>query len=192
MVLAFQDVFPEALDLRPHHMRLNDVKGEPGAFRMQQISRQRTRVWDYRPHKRAQMKNPDSHVDPDIVHKYVTGAENVFTVIRNPYDFLASCFVRQGRDKTFEDFVRSYSQSPYMENGKIYYHVPDCHTVLRWEQVQTDLNGLMRKLGLSDVPLERHNETKDKKPWESYYTPEAFRIVNDRFGDEFSKFYERR
>jgi len=49
MVLAFQDVFPEALDLRPHHMRLDDVKGKPGAVRMQQISRQRTRVWDHRP-----------------------------------------------------------------------------------------------------------------------------------------------
>lgn len=188
MVLAFQDVFPEALDLRPHHMRLDDVKGKPGAVRMQQISRQRTRVWDHRPHKRRQ-GNPDLHVDPETVHKYVTGKEHVFTVIRNPYDFLVSCFVRQGRGKTFEDFVRGFKRSPYVEDGKLYYHAPDCHEVLRWEQLQEQLDNTMKKLGLSTFQLERHNETKDKKPWESYYTPKAFETVNERFGEELERFY---
>lgn len=187
MMLGLQDTFPEALDLRPHHMRLHDVKGKPGAIRIEQINRQRTRLWDQRPHKR---KNHE--VAPDIVHKYVTGDEHIFTVIRDPYDFLVSCFVRRGRGQPFESFVKNYEQSPYIENGKIYYHVPDCHSVLRWENLQEELNCLMAKLGLSEVPLGKHNETKNKKPWQSYYTPKAFEIVNERFGDEFEGFYPRK
>ena len=29
------------------------------------------------------------------IGEYITGKEHVFTVIRNPYDFLVSCFVRR-------------------------------------------------------------------------------------------------
>lgn len=184
MVLAFQDVFPEALDLRPHHMTLDDVRGRPGAIRMEQIGRQRRRLWDLRPNKKRQ-EGPT----PEAVRKAVTGTERVFTVVRNPYDFMATCYVRRGRGKLFEDFVRNYGASPYVEDGKLYYHVPDCHTVLRWETLQTELDALMTELGLDPVPVGRHNVTKDKKPWESYYTPRAFEIVNQRFGDEFADFY---
>ena len=184
MGLALQDVFPEALDLRPHHMTLADVKGEPGAVRMEQISRARTRIW-----KKDRLPGD---WDPEIVRKFVTGKEQVFCVLRNPYDFLVSCYVRRGGNQPFEAFVRSYSQSPYIENGRIYYHQDDCHTLLRHETLQLDLNTFMSSIGEPDVPLERHNETKYKKPWDIYYTPEAFKIVNDRFGAEFSKFYTPR
>lgn len=183
MCLALQDVFPEAFDLRPHHMSLADVKGKQGAIRMEQISRGRTRVW--KPSKPGEW-------NPEIVRELVKGTEHVFGVVRNPYDFLASCYVRQGRGCLFVDFVRSFNQPPYIEDGRIYYHEKDCETLLRHERLQRGLNYLMKTLDLPEVPLERHNETKDKRPWESYYTPEAFAIVNDRFGHEFCKFYPPR
>jgi len=183
MVLALQDVFPEAFDLRPQHMGLADVKGAPGAVRMEQISRARTRIW--KPSKPGEW-------NPEIVHELVTGDEHIFGVVRNPYDFLVSCFVRRGGSKTFVDFVRNYHESPYIEDGRIYYLAQDCQTLIRYETLQPDLDALMGTLGLPTVPLERHNETKDKKPWGSYYTPEAFKIVNDRFGAEFSKLYTPR
>jgi hypothetical protein len=189
MVLAFQDAFPEALDLRPHHMSLADVKGLPGATRMTQISRSRTRIWDDRPHKR---RNLSMDVNPEIVHKYITGQEHVFTVIRNPYDFLATCFVRRGGNKSFEAFVRGYRESPYIEDDKMYYHVPDCDSVLHWEKMPLCIDRMMRKLGLPELNLERHNVTKDKKPWPEYYSAKAFDIVNRRFGEEFSRFYKMR
>jgi len=169
MVLAFQDAFPEALDLRPHHMSISDVRGLPGATRMQQISRQRTRVWDHRPAKRASMSSINGSVDPDIVHKYITGKEHVFTVIRNPYDFLVSCFVRRGQGQSFESFVRSYHASPYIENGKLYYHAPNCNSVLYWEKMPLCIHRMMRKLDLPE-----------------------FEIVNERFGKEFSPHYKMR
>ena len=189
MVLALQDAFPEAYDLRPHHMTLDDVRGKPGAVRIEQISRQRTRVW-----KQGGPRSGMTHsaVVPATVRGLVTGDEHVFGVVRNPYDFLVSCYVRRGGKQPFEAFVKSYHESPYIEEGKIYYHEKDCDTLLRHERLQRGLDVLMKRLNLPTFELGRHNETKDKKPWETYYTPEAFKIVNDRFGPEFFGFYDPR
>lgn len=184
MTLALQDAFPEALDLRPHHMSLADVRGDPGAACIKQISRARVRVWDHRPGKR-----PDPELTPKAVRGLVTGDEHVFSVLRNPYDLLATCYVRRGRGTSFVEFVRSYNESPYVEDGRLYYHEPDSDTLLRYELLQSGLDLLLEKLGLSRIELGRHNETSSKRPWETYYTPEAYRVVNSRFGDEFSKFY---
>ena len=188
MCLHLQDTFPEAMDLRPHHMTLNDVKGKPGAIRMDQISKQRTRLWKRGPHGKT-----DGSTNPETARAAITGKEHTFGVIRNPYDFMVTCFVRRGQTKTFEDFVKNFRESPYIEDGRIYYHSQDCTSLLRYESLQPELDALMILLGaLPLVPLGRHNETLKKQPWETYYTPETFAIMNDRFGDEFDEFYERR
>lgn len=189
MVLALQDVFPEAFDIRPQHMSLADLKGQPGAVRIEQISKQRTRIW-----KKGGARSGMTHsaTVPIAVQATITGKERVFTVVRNPYDFLTSCYVRRGGNQPFEAFVKGYNESPYVESGRIHYHVPECQTILRWENLQAELNGLMHELGLPDVEVGRHNVTKDKKPWESYYTPKAFEFVNERFSADFGKFYELR
>lgn len=184
MVLALQDAFPEAYDLRPHHMSLDDVKGKPGAIRMEQISKQRTRLWK---NTRSGDKNLPQHV-----RDLVTGEEHVFGVVRNPYDFLVTCFVRRGKRATFVNFVKSFREDPYIRDGRIYYHEKDCDTLLHHESLQAGLDVLMKRLNLPTFEPGRHNETKGKEPWESYYTPEAFKIVNDRFGSEFHGFYDTR
>lgn len=186
-MLALQDAFPEALDLRPHHMSLADVTGERGASRMEQISKRRGHVW-----KANSPRSSSGEITPDIVRHFVTGDEHVFTVVRNPYDFLVSCFERRGRGQPFTSFVGNYDDDPYVRDGRLYYHVDDCHTIIRYESLEGDLDALMRRLGLPTFELGRHNETPQKGPWETYYTPDAYRVVNDRFADEFSRFYEPR
>jgi hypothetical protein len=182
MVLAFQDAFPEAFDIRPHHMRLEELKGPNGKTRVQQISKQRTRIYDSRPHKNL----------TDYPEGFLTGDEIVFTVVRNPYDYFTSRYVRVSAKEPFASFARNYRGKPYIEKDKIFYHVPDCDNVLRYENLQEELNQLMAELELSEVPLGKHNVTKGKEPWESYYSPEAFAAVNERFGGEISPFYKTR
>jgi hypothetical protein len=128
-------------------------------------------------------------VSPDVVRQYLTGQEHVFTVIRNPYDFLATCFVRRGRGLSFKAFLLSYNESPYLEDGRMYYHTEDCDSVLRWEDLPRCLDDLMANLGVAKLELGRHNVTKDKKPWIEYYGPEEFEVVNRRFGEECSAYY---
>lgn len=190
MTLALQDIFPEAYDLRPHHMSLADVKGKQGGTRIEQISRKRTRLWDSKKHKRSGMTHAAAL--PTTIPHLVTGDECIFTVVRNPYDYFVSCFCRRGQNKSFEDFVKNYHEDPYVRDGKLWYHLADVQEVLRHENLQDELNAVMARLELPEVPLERHNETKDKEPWESYYSPEAFKIVNERFGSEIERFYEKR
>jgi hypothetical protein len=181
MVLAFQDVFPEAYDVRPHHMHLEELKGPNGKTRINQINRQRARVYDNRPHK----NKPDF---PDLF----SGDELVFTVVRNPYDYFTSRYLRMGAKEPFASFVRSYRGKPYVEDGKIFYHVAKCQRVIKYESLQEDLNSLMKELELPEVPLGRHNVTEGKKPWETYYSPEAFEAMNERFGEEITPFYKQR
>lgn len=126
------------------------------------------------------------------MRQYITGTEHVFTVIRNPYDFLATCYVRRGGKQSFESFVSSYNASPYIENNQMYYHAPNCHSVLHWEKMPLCIDRMMRKLGLPELEIGMHNVTKDKKPWTEYFTPKAFEIVNRRFGAEFSAHYKMR
>lgn len=190
MMLALQDAFPDAYDLRPHHMSLTDLKGPMGAFRMEQIGRQRGRLWAR--HKKVRPANPEEAVDPSIVQRLVTGDEHVFSVVRNPYDFLVSCFERRGRGQPFSAFVAGYNEDPYIRDGRLYYHVDDCHTVIRYENLEAELGDVMRGLGLPPLELGRYNATPGKKPWETYYDPTSFRLVNDRFSAEFSRFYEPR
>lgn len=187
MCLALQDVFPDAYDLRPHHMSLADVKGELGATRLEHISQQRTRIW-----KPGGPRSGMTHSSalPTMVRGLITGREHVFGVVRNPYDFLATCFARRGHGKAFLDFVKNFREDPYVRDGRIYYHDQDCDTLLRYENLQPELNALMRRLDLPEVPLGRHNETQNKQPWETYYTPEAFETVNERFGEEAARFYD--
>jgi hypothetical protein len=181
MVLALQDTFPEAMDLRPHHMSLMDVHGRPGAVRIEQIQRRRAKIYD---HRRPHLGNVPTNL--------FDGNEHVFTVVRNPYDFFASCYVRRGRERGLEGFVRSYNEDPYVRNGRIYYHVDDCDTIIQYENLQHELDTLMKQLGLTTFKLERHNETEGKEPWETYYTPKIYEILNERFSGEFGKFYALR
>ena len=180
-MLGLQDAFPEAMDLRPHHMTLADVHGKPCAVRIEQIQRRRAKIYDERRPHLGEMPTKIFH-----------GNEHIFTIIRNPYDFLASCYVRRGQERGFEGFVRSYNEDPYVRDGQLYYHLDDCQTILRHERLQSDLDALMKRLGLSTFELGRYNETEGKKPWETYYTPRAFEIMNERFGQEFNNFYKTR
>jgi len=181
MMLALQDAFPEAMDLRPHHMSLADVHGKPGAVRIEQIQRRRAKIYDHRRPHLGEM--------PASVFR---GDEHVFTVVRNPYDFFVSCYVRRGQGRGFEGFARSYQDDPYVRDGRIYYHVDDCHSILRYEKLQVELDALMRRLGLPTFRLGRHNETEGKEPWQTYCTPKVYEILNERFGAEFGRFYTPR
>jgi len=194
--LGLQGAFRESLNL-PHHMSLADVLGEPGAVHIEQMRHQATRIWEHSPQKQRGPR-PDGRSPREF-----TGGEHVFTTIRNPYDFLVSCFAHSGRGRSFDQFVRSYHEDPYVRDGRLWYHETDCHEILRYEILQEELDATMARLSLPAIPLPRrptlhgwglgaHDVTEDMRTWESYYTPTAFQIVNERFGDELSRHYPLR
>lgn len=132
-----------------------------------------------------------------------------FTVVRNPFDSIVSFWVKKrfayadlAKDKNFfgyklpgfmEDmqYVQDHSFSEWLlekftknlpEGGSInkrYMH--HCDQILRYENLWDDLDSLLKSCGveLPEVPL--MNETKHKKPYREYYTPEARRAVERHF-----------
>lgn len=137
------------------------------------------------------------------------GNEVVFTIVRNPYDVLASMFVRNrdhfqmrhleeqlGREPTFAEFVGVWAElnsRPYMQDRRLFYH--NAKVYLRYERLQTELNQLYRRLPnlpasarTGSLPLALQNETSDKDHWSTYYNDAAYVVVNDLFRDEIVKF----
>ena len=154
-----------------------------------QLSRRRERVWM----RNRELTPRQEPVTPEQVVTMVENTRARVSVVRNPYDFLASCYVRKGRrGQRFEDFVASFQLDPFVVEGRLYYHLDASDEVLRYENLAREFNGFLGRLGLPPIQIERLNVTKDKRPWESYYTPKAFETVNGRFGDEFGQFYDLR
>lgn len=187
-VLALQDTYPEALDVRPHHMSYSELVDPDNIAR---ISQQRERVW--KGGRPVSSRRPE--VRPEDLISRITGTEWRFCVVRNPYDFFVSCYLRQRHNTNspnLEHFVASFRRPPFVVDGKIWYLVDDCDEVFLYENLQDHFDGLADRLGLKRIKIERKNATPNKDPWESYYTPRAFEIVNNRFGKEIEKFYELR
>lgn len=183
MTIAVAAAIPEAYDLRPHHMTLDEVR--EGKYTS--IKQRRSDVWDNREHRRKRFKRV---VNPEDVTSLITGDEVVFSVVRNPYDYLTTCFVRQAKGQNFEAFVESFNRTPFIQEGLLWYHAKDSHHVLKWENMQEELDTLMDQLGCPRVDMGRqYNTTPDKKPWREYYSPKALVTVHRRFGEEIRHWY---
>lgn len=192
MSLALQDTFPDVLDLRPHHMLLQEARGESGT--LLSILQHREKVWDNRAHKRRTGGPRTDLLEllPGGLGTLHTGTELVWSVVRNPYDVLVTTYLRKDRTGSFESFVERFAQPPWVVNRRLHYHAPASDMVLRYETLREDMDRLTARLGLPRIELGRHNETADKRPWETYYTPRAYQIVNERFAEDFGTHYELR
>jgi len=133
------------------------------------------------------------------------GTEVVFATIRNPYDILTTDFYyEEDRFPHFPTFIREYEHWPFVVQGKLFWLLDEADkawnevglfedhyqgegpsfVVLEYEDLDDELNILLRAVGLPILNLPRKNVSKDKKPWRTYYTEEAIEAVNERFGDE--------
>jgi len=139
------------------------------------------------------------HATRKDVEPYLTGTEVVVTTIRNPHDLVVTWWVRQqgavkhylGPGATFLDFVKNVDKvigpsGPFLQDGQLFWH--DVDRVLRYENLETDLNSLLVELNLPIVTLELKNVTKDKEHWRSYYDEESFEVVRARFEKELKHF----
>lgn len=134
----------------------------------------------------------------------LTGAENIFTVIRNPYDALAKMFThnrshyqyraleeRLGREPILQEFVELWlemNRPPYMQDKKLFYHDAKIH--LRFERLQVELDTLIRRTPNTpgSISLEPLKVTPGEKHWTSFYNDATYAYVNEHFQDEIVKF----
>ncbi len=123
-----------------------------------------------------------------LVESPLTGNEIWFSVVRNPHDVLATRYHREvvavGGDTPIETFVAEYDREPFITGGKFWPAAHICDRVIRFENLQADLDGVMDEVGPWRIALGHRGATGGKRPWRSYFTREALSIVAERFGDE--------
>ncbi len=120
-----------------------------------------------------------------------------FTVIRNPFDRVASYYyggnaisnelnfsdwiVDRYQNKNFQDFERMYSDYKHWIGDE------KMDLILRFENLSSDFEILKEKLNL-DCELGFHNVTKHKKHYSKYYNEKTKEIIQNFFSDELKKF----
>ena len=142
----------------------------------------------------------------------LVGTEVVFTAVRNPYDVLASWFVLNEnhfqmrhleevlhRPPRIADFLDIWTQMdespkmsayPWLRDGRIFYHDDAARHFVRQENLQHELDAVLRRVPNSPgrATLRREHVTEGKDHWTTYYQPSDYSFVNQKFKDEFSKF----
>lgn len=119
------------------------------------------------------------------VSDVILGGEITVSTVRDPYDWFVSCWIRRRKSgQTLEDFLENLSGGPYVREGRILGHRSD--ETLRWESLEKNLNGFLSRFDHS-VSLPKMNLTPGKKPWETYYSKDAWAIANRRFGREIQR-----
>jgi len=125
------------------------------------------------------------HLEPGDV---MDGSEVTVATVRNPYDWLVSCWLRRGGGVPFVQYVAELcetSPGAYVRNGKIFWHEAD--ELLHWEHLPEELNAFLSRFGLSGMALPHKNQTAGKKPWRGYYNVEIVGLVNRRFGADIER-----
>jgi hypothetical protein len=143
----------------------------------------------------AIMMKPHHSTWPETRAKWdpkLTGDELVFTVVRNPHDWIVTAFLRwKGSLEVtgLAEFIRTFDRDPFIRDGKIFWQVLD--GVVQWrrhETLQQDLDTILEDAGLPKVKLVRKNVTNGKRYWAEYFNDEARAAMRERFGDEIVKY----
>ena len=116
--------------------------------------------------------------------------------IRNPYDMVVSWFHYQTNTKginkeKFNNFVKNNSKLSLIINNKRIWSDNNKYDFeyIRFENMEEDLNRIMKKLGLPkyeiDIP---HFKKSIRGDWKEYYDEETKEIVYNLFKDEIELF----
>lgn len=114
--------------------------------------------------------------------------EPTFLVVRNPYDALVSWWLRSRTGLPFAEFLATYENPHFVNDGRLFWLVEDDMELLRYEKLQEDVDRVLAGLGIAPRQLPRVNATRDKEPWQSYYGPREADAANLRFGDEIVRY----
>ena len=137
-----------------------------------------------------------------------------FAVVRDPFDHAVSHYeyMKQHRSRSvarrfqglsFEDYLEDRKKRPILKHT-IFVRMPDqahflvdaggrvaVNRILRFESLAEDWAGLVAEIGIPGLELLYVNKTKaksDKRPFQSYYSPETERAVRALYRRDFELF----
>ncbi len=132
-------------------------------------------------------------VFPEIIKHFPFDDELRVSTVRNHYDALVTWWIRytqkgKGNPDFLEFLKDKVADSPFVKDNRLYNrHLPYTDHVLRYENLQADLDALLLSLALPKVELQAINVTLGKQNYATYYTPAIKDFVDDIFGDEIQE-----
>ena len=126
-------------------------------------------------------------------HSYVKapGKEITVSTLRNPLDLLATWFHLSDYDEMLT-FIDEYQHDKFTQDGRLYYLAKYCDEFLVYDRLTEDFNALLQRFKLGKTRIYRFNTTPNKRPWQSYYTPELEAYVRERFAEDFALYEAQR
>ncbi len=121
-------------------------------------------------------------------HGWIDGPEPTVCVIRNPFDVMVSWFLLNPDWDDLTSFICDYQHSELEKDGQLFYHAPKCTWIIGWENLEFELNSVLKRVDLPQVNLQRVNVTPNKKPFRSYYTNDSVKALRDRYGAEVQRY----
>jgi hypothetical protein len=136
----------------------------------------------------------------------LTGTELVFTTVRNPYDLFVSWMAdsathmqvrrweqvneREINVRGFLELWLEMDKEPFFRDGRVFYHAKDCKKVIHFENLESELNGVLRKIpGVpSSAVFPGETEQVPRDHWSTFYDDPTYAFVNEHFQQEFVEF----
>ncbi len=142
----------------------------------------------------AEIQGQHHCVDEECCRSILESGGIVMATIRNPYDLLVSWYFhykqRRGTTandmKSFETWLPQQLSNPnqYIRKG-LFYGLPWANRVLRFENLQTDLDAVLVEAGLAPVTLEQFNVSRHRegRPYREMYDFALTELIVSHFGD---------
>ena len=106
-----------------------------------------------------------------------------FCTVRNPADIMTTLWVqlpeRERKLETFAEYIRRWGVKK--PDPFFFKHAKTADRVIRYENLQEELNSLLHSTGAPAVKLDVVGPTADKVPWFRYYTPPDLRYMITNF-----------
>ena len=118
--------------------------------------------------------------------------EKTLSVVRNPYDVLVSWWLaisgKWVEYPTFESFLQDCEHPLFVQEGRLFYFAERSDSIIKFENLETELNKILQTVRLPAVGLPHLNKTIKKQNYRKYYTPATRKLVFRRFGFELETF----
>lgn len=121
---------------------------------------------------------------PALHHYYpAPNGEYQFTTVRNPYDVLATWFVKDGRCETMLDYLKA--TPPF----RLFYMADRVDFVMLYDRLQDDFDKVMDHVGLPRTKIPRRNVTVGKKFYAAYWDQESVNLAAEQYEEDMRIYF---
>jgi len=141
-------------------------------------------------------------IDLDMLDGIVADGGIVAGTVRYPLDAIISWFhYTNPGNAAFAGWLKRYlvgseggpyhevGMNPRLKIGRMFYGAEWMNRTIRFEDgIERQLNEILEEIGHDPVEIEHRNASKERRPWEEYFSDDMIRSVETQFPLDFIEF----